>query len=355
MRTGINFEDDTFEKCISGETVLIYDKLTDLKKITPEICEEILREWIDNKNEEAWRWYQENGKINANFVREWQSKIDFYWHLSHNDHLTKEIIWEFQDKWNWKDLARKIDFTEDELLKVEDEFDWNDVVNYQKLSSEFIDNLIKRNKITTPEGWVRISCNQKLQCWFIEKYADKLKWFYVLANNKLDENFIEKYCKRFDYNDWCNCCRYQTFSEDFIERHKKDVDWDGISSWQKLSEPFIEKYARKLCWSWIFNKQKLSPEFIDKNINRVRRNSAWFDVCTKQELSEQFIRKYDKYLYWDMIGICQYLSEQLVRDYFKNIIWKDVKENKKCYFSPQFIQEMDILEQKTKPAWMRGY
>ena len=245
MRTGINCEDSIFEKCINGDTVLIYDKLTDLKKITPEICEEILREYIDGKNEEAWRWYQENGKINANFVREWQSKIDFYWHLSHNDHLTKEIIWEFKDKWNWKDLTRRIDWTEDELLRIEDEIDWNEVVRYQKLSSEFLDELIQRNKITTLEGWTRVSLQPELKLWFIEKYADKLNWFYILEK-KLPEKFIEKYCNRFDYNDWSNVSRYQTLSEDFIERHKKEVNWEYISNSQKLSESIIEIYPRHI-------------------------------------------------------------------------------------------------------------
>lgn len=345
-----------FEKCVTGKTCLVYDKLQELKHISPEVCEKIFRENWNEKNHEAWRWYLENGKITTNFIREFQHDIDFRFLLSHNDYLTKELIWEFKNAdWNWGDLTRRMDWTEDELLKIEDEIDWNQVVRYQKFSCEFLDNLIKNNKINTEEGWTRLSAQQKLKPWFIEKHITKIKWFYVLQNSKLKESFIEKHNEWYGYNEWCAICKYQKLSEPFMEKHLKNLDWDAVSAYQNLSEDFMTRHARKIGWGWVFDKKKLSVEFIEQNINRIKRNHNWFNISAKQDLTEDFMRKYDKYLYWDILSIQQKMGEQFVRDYFDHLDWGNVKLNKKNSFSPEFIKEMDELEIKTKPAWRINY
>lgn len=349
---------EKFTNFVVGKGTFAYEQLPTLKTLRPEVCEKIFREHFAEKDQETWRWYLENGKITANFIREFADKIDFRWHLSHNENITKDIIWEFEDKWNWNDLIRRLDWTSDNLMRIEQKvvsLNWNDVVRYQNFDSYFLDYLITSGRVNTEEGWTRISDQKKLAPWFIEKYEDHLNWFYILRNNKLKESFLEKYCHKWDYNDWCACSKYQKLSESFIEKHKNSIDWELISANQDLSEDFMRKYSRKLSWGWIFDRKKLSIELIEENVNRIKRHQSWFPVSAKQDLTEDFMRKYDKYLYWDLISIQQKLSPQFVRDYFDRLDWCNVKNNKKNSFSPEFIKEMDELEIKTKPAWQRNY
>ena len=43
----------------------------------------------------------------------------------------------------------------------------------------------------------------------------------------------------------------KTYSEDFIEKYVDKVDWYYISTYQTLSEDFIEKYSNKVNWWYI--------------------------------------------------------------------------------------------------------
>jgi hypothetical protein len=78
---------------------------------------------------------------------------------------------------------------------------------------------------------------------FIEKYKDKVDWYYISKYQNLSEDFIEKYKDKLDWN--C-ISRYQNLSEPFIEKYKDKLDWECISAYQNLSEPFIEKYRDKI-------------------------------------------------------------------------------------------------------------
>lgn len=46
-----------------------------------------------------------------------------------------------------------------------------------------------------------------------------------------------------------------------IEKFQNKISWYYISSYQKLSEEFIREFQDKVDWCWISSEQKLSEEF----------------------------------------------------------------------------------------------
>ncbi len=121
---------------------------------------------------------------------------------------------------------------------------------------------------------------------FIEKYKDKVDWYWVSQNQKLSEEFIEKHK---DDVYWTNISDAQKLSETFINKHKSNVDWNKILTYQKLSESFIEKHKDNVDWDYISVYHKLSEEFIEKH----KDNVNWFFISLYQKLSEVFIEKYN--------------------------------------------------------------
>ena len=141
------------------------------------------------------------------------------------------------------------------------------------------------------------------------------------AKEKLDEDILEKYIGYFDplyqfekivlgevpedwwiefiENEfgieelWDMISIFQELSEEFIERHSKEVDWYFISIHQELSESFIERYFDKIDWFWISKHQKLSESFIEKHSDKV----DWGMILIFQKLSDGFIKKHSKEVY----------------------------------------------------------
>ena len=120
-------------------------------------------------------------------------------------------------------------------------------------------------------SWEEISrykglCKYKGLCEaFIEKYIDRVNWYFISI--------------------------YQKLSEDFIDKHTDKVDWDYISRYQCLSENFIEKHADKLNWNNISRYQVITPEFADKHNIKINNNSQktaieWKKIIEKTGLYE---------------------------------------------------------------------
>ena len=78
-------------------------------------------------------------------------------------------------------------------------------------------------------------------------------------------------------------------SEEFIERHRDEVDWNAVSEHQELSEKFIEKFKDRVNWEAISIYQRLSEEFIERHADRV----DWFHILNSQKhLSSEFRKKH---------------------------------------------------------------
>lgn len=96
-------------------------------------------------------------------------------------------------------------------------------------------------------------CEKIKDLYGIEYKSDgDIKWVFLLTYIRLGEDFIEEFLEIIEENDYMSVlCIYQSLSEDFIKRHKDQVDWNAISRYQVLSEEFIEEFRSKLDWDYI--------------------------------------------------------------------------------------------------------
>ena len=141
-------------------------------------------------------------------------------------------------------------------------------------------------------NWEEISrykglCKYKGLCEaFIEKYIDRVNWYFISIYQKLSEDFIEEHTDKIN---WDNISICQHLSESFIEKHIDRVNWYFISIYQKLSEIFIEKHADKLNWEYISRYQCLSENFIEKHADKV----DWDNISIYQVITPEFADKYN--------------------------------------------------------------
>ena len=73
--------------------------------------------------------------------------------------------------------------------------------------------------------------------------------------------------KKYNYN-WAKISQHEYLTEDFIDKYCDKVDWWWISAIQILSSEFIEKYYKRVHWYNICKYQKVSIDLLIKyNVN----------------------------------------------------------------------------------------
>ena len=181
--------------------------------------------------------------------------------------------------------AKKIkeEFGYDFLLMSWEEISrYKGLCKYKGLCEAFIEKYIDR------VNWYFISIYQKLSEDFIEEHTDKINWDNISICQHLSESFIEKHIDRVN---WYFISIYQKLSENFIEKHTDKLNWEYISRYQCLSENFIEKHTDKLNWNNISKYQVITPEFADKHNIKINNNSQkvateWKKMIEKTGLYE---------------------------------------------------------------------
>jgi hypothetical protein len=115
--------------------------------------------------------------------------------------------------------------------------------------------------------WSRLSYNEILSEDFIEKHKEDLDMGKVMINvRNLSEKFIEENIEDHDnWSVWHNICTNSKLSEDFISRHKDKVLWSDICRYQELSEEFMVEHKDKIDWFIALEHQKVSINFILNN------------------------------------------------------------------------------------------
>jgi hypothetical protein len=85
-----------------------------------------------------------------------------------------------------------------------------------------------------------------------------------LIRKKYSEKELEEYIKFFSDYDLEVISYTQNLSEEFIEKYSDKVDWYYISSRQNLSEEFIRKHINKIHISWLMNNNFISRKLKNK-------------------------------------------------------------------------------------------
>jgi hypothetical protein len=97
---------------------------------------------------------------------------------------------------------------------------------------------------------------------FIRKNKNKkFDWYQILTNySSLSEEFIEDFIH--ELGGWNLICKHLHLSENFIRKHKYEVDWLLVTKYQELSIPFICEFQHCLNWKIISQFNDLPEDFI---------------------------------------------------------------------------------------------
>ena|SRR3990167_7086391 len=157
---------------------------------------------------------------------------------------------------HWKELTRNPNLPLEIIRQYAENLDWQWLSARLTELEEFLDYV----------DWNYVSHNLSLSEDFIEKHAKDVNWSWISLNFGLGEAFFEKHIKNVD---WHTLSLNSSLSEAFFEEHVNDVNWDYFSANRSLSEAFVEKYSEigKINWN-ILNTTRLSEKFVEKYLDR---------------------------------------------------------------------------------------
>ena len=212
------------------------------------------------------------------------------------------------------------------------------VASDYKLSEGLIDEIVEIYSKHKPVNRLLnvIVSYQSLSEEFIEKHKYEVDWFLISLNQNLSEEFIKKHFDKINLN---LVCENKVFSDDFIEKYYKKINSNVLCRKQKLSEKFIENHLDYLDIYLISKYQKLSESFIDKH----KKVLYWPEICIFQKLSEDFIENHLDYIWWDEIFKYQKLSDGFIKKYQNKVNFSIVSDYQKC--SDEFkISDEELFE-----------
>lgn len=237
--------------------------------------------------------------------------------------FVSNIIKEFSDKIDWENLSRYKYLSEYFIREFKDKLAWDYISSCQKLSEDFIREFKGYVK------WGEISYHQKLSEEFMDEFKDKLDWKYICMIQNLSEKFIDSHMDfiKFEYLGY-------NLTSDMVLKYKDKLNMQNLWSHVQLSEDALDelsknKYNIKDC-AYL---SKLSEEFIDRHKDELN----WNYVSSFQKLSEEFIESHLDYVDWGCISSYQKLSEEFIEKYANKIDWKFIIRNTKIHFSNDFI------------------
>jgi len=318
--------------------------------------------YINSSTKIKWNEIDINKNMSEEFIDNWFNEFNLI-RITKYKYLSEEFMTKHKEKLGWKFIIMtqklnddfilsNMDVITDKMINImvvrrylsvevltfhierlissnnDDEINWGDIVEHQKLSEEFI---IKYSKYL---GWKKISRYQKLSEEFIKENINKLDFFNLYKYQKLNDEFVLKNVKKFDLSE---LFKYQILKEETIEKIIKLTNLDEekgffnkaafekLYKYQTLSEEFIMKYINFSLESFeeIFINQKVSEKFIIKINNKFENlfydEINWANISKYQELSEGFIKKYKKSLSIKILVENQKLSDEFADMYIDKI------------------------------------
>ena len=258
-----------------------------------------------------------------------------------------KLIKKYPNKqWDWNNLSRNINITEEFLENnITMPWNWYELSQNESISLEYIDENIE----LIPWCMFGLSCHPNMNIEFILKHID-LNWIWSSLTKRLDINIILKY----NTLPWCRMAISMNPSINLETLNKliKDdywyIDYDYITScsnidledmmnsfhrfntkWmtfnKNLNVDFIRKYQNtmKMNMNKISTSDTITPDIVEKNVD-LKWN--WMLLSTNKNITMDFILKYeDKDWDWDLLS-CN-----------PNITMKDFENNLDKPWSFEFI------------------
>lgn len=225
-----------------------------------KIKDQTLDYYLQHPQFANWHDISSNRDLTIDQIRRAKDHLEWYW-ITLNNCFTEDEIRQFQDYiyWDWVSFKNKT-LNETFLREFSDQIQHWDTIHYLKISKNLrrqlnikeIDHIIflqydkkEISEFINGPDWDKISNTFWLNQDVIEKYADKLNWFYLQNRGRYTIRFLWKMRK---YWDWTELTKKEVikWKEYKIAKFSKYVDWDVIKSWHwKVWSKNFEKRFKK--------------------------------------------------------------------------------------------------------------
>lgn len=348
------------------------DKVNWDKALTKDLKDEnFIRRNLEkiDKNKSVWLQISAFQSVSEQFLRDFQTKINFQSIGQKNIHvLSDAFVEDFKYALDPNlILKNQKNNLSPNYLKAYKNFDIKTF--YQNITEEWI-----KTQPTHIFNWWHISEFTTISDDFILEHLDKLHIYKLSTNHHFSEDFIRKIFPKMKTEQSCtylfssqgfsqeffeefmeelntkllssNHLLIQNFSEDFIRKHAKKFDFDRLSQVRRFSRDFLREFAKEWDWNFCITKfQRVSNAFLTIYADKFT-TMGWCNLSIHQNLSEEFMRKFPQKLNWGSISKFQTLSEDFIRDFQDKVNWRLLCLNKENQFSEVFKTEFaDKIEE----------
>ena len=184
------------------------------------------------------------------------TKFLYYLINKENNNLSLNLIEKYSYKWDYWELNKKSNITEEFILKYPNK-NWN------------IENLIENNKITNFKALTKF---KYIYSYIINKYSYKTwNWDWLIQNTNINVeyyislNLIKKYPYKWNYWDLSKNPNlteefilkypYQNWNIDYLIKNNKITDFNILTKFKSINEYIIRNYPDKLWGPCLVNSK----------------------------------------------------------------------------------------------------
>ena len=128
-------------------------------------------------------------------------------------------------------------------------------------------------------NWKDLIRNEKLDESLIEYYIDMFRLDDIIMYQKVSQDFLENNIVRIKkLRLWKDVCCYQKLTENFMETNQDELEWNCISQYQKLSEEFIIRFYNRINWFWATLFQDLSIDIFERQYIEINYKEKFYII-----------------------------------------------------------------------------
>ena len=285
---------------------------------------------IDNNKITDFNTLSKFKNINKNILNRYSNKPWNWEWLIENTNIKLEIfiqldiIEKYKHKWNYLNLSRNPNITEEYILKYPNEnwnikylIDNNKITDFNTLSKfKYIDKDIIKKYPNKPWDWEWLieNTNIKLEIFIqldiIEKY--KHKWDYL--NLSRNPNITEEYILKYPNENW---------NIKYLIDNNKITDFNTLSKFKNINKNILNRYSNKPWdWEWLIENTNIKLEiFIQLDIiEKYKHKWNYLNLSRNPNITEEYILKY-YYKNWDIFYL---IENDNITDYKKFTILNKV-------------------------------
>lgn len=299
-----------------------------------------LNYYIINKYKEHINWNIFSRHITNKYIGKFEKYIvwsEIYQSDFISLNLQNETIEKYYDKpWNWSYLLQFKKFSNECLMKITkflNEFEITTLCQFQILNDEYINfnyNIINWNSVSRYQklnietikkyynliNWDLFSAYQHISYDIISCFDSYLNWTMILNTNRnMDCYFINKYHEKISWN---NVLYFNNVPENLLVLYKDVINWNNFQYEKKLSNETIKKIHDKLNIEKIIKHNKIDIDtfIVLKNFNdkNVIYEIDWknYYINNNYILNEDQIIYFNKFITLDIIMKKQILNKQMI-------------------------------------------